>query len=130
MTTFPLITHATLDKTIAWQHGQPITAAKFLADAIYLAGWLPACGHVLNIFRDRYHFSVGLAAAILSNKVSLLPPAHTPEMVAQLKVFSADVFCLHDSKRCDIALPLMAYPPMPEHVPFKPLAIPQIDSRS
>jgi acyl-coenzyme A synthetase/AMP-(fatty) acid ligase len=127
MTAFPLITHTTLDKIMAWQHGRPVTAAKFLADAAHLASMLPAGGHVLNICRDRYHFTVGLAAAILSNKVSLLPPTHTPEMVAQLKAFSADVFCLHDSKHCDIALPLMPYPPMPEHVPFEPPAVPQID---
>ncbi|MDP3334882.1 MAG: AMP-binding protein, partial [Methylococcaceae bacterium] len=93
-----------------------ISVEKFLMDVAYLAILLPHGKHVLNICRDRYHFTVGLAAAIISNKVSLLPPTHTPEMVRQLQAFSADVFCLHDNDDCEIALPRLRYPvAMPEH---------------
>ena len=128
MNTFPLITHKTAHETVAWQHGVAISVEKFLADVAHLAALLPSGKHVLNICRDRYHFTVGLAAAIVSNKVSLLPPTHTPAMVQQLKAFSADVFCLHDSKRCETALPLVRYPLMPDHS-RAPIAIPQIDSQ-
>ncbi|MDZ4141355.1 MAG: AMP-binding protein [Methylotenera sp.] len=131
MQTRPLVTHTSLDKTVAWHKGTAISVEKFLTDAAYLAALLPHGKHVLNICRDRYHFTVGLAAAIISNKVSLLPPTHTPEMVQQLQAFSADVFCLHDNDDCDIALPLICYPVViPEHAlasNHANMAIPQID---
>ncbi len=129
MRTLPLVTHTSLDKIVAWHKGRAISIEKFLADAQYLAALLPPGKHVLNICRDRYHFTVGLAAAIISNKVSLLPPTHTPEMVQQLRAFSADVFCLHDNDDCDIALPQLRYPVvMPEHHAAN-MAIPQIDAQ-
>ncbi|HEX5539285.1 MAG TPA: AMP-binding protein, partial [Methylophilaceae bacterium] len=72
-----------------------------------------------------YHFAVGLAAAIVAGKVSLLPPTHTPEMLQQLKAFAADVFCLHDGNADTAALPLLRYPETsaPARAPF---AVPQI----
>ncbi|MDP3744920.1 MAG: AMP-binding protein [Methylotenera sp.] len=133
MQTLPLVTHSALDKTVAWRKGTAISVEKFLTDAAYLAALLPHSKHVLNICRDRYQFTVGLAAAIISNKVSLLPPTHTPEMVQQLQVFSAEVFCLHDNDDCDIALPRLRYPVvMPEHrleCNAANMTIPQIDAQ-
>lgn len=126
MQTLPLVTHTSLDKIIAWRKDTAISVEKFLADVEYLAALLPHGKHVLNICRDRYHFTVGLAAAIISHKLSLLPPTHTPEMVQQLQAFSADVFCLHDNDDCDIALPRLRYPAMPERHTAN-MAIPQID---
>ena len=129
MRTLPLVTHTSLDETVAWRKGTAISVEKFLTDVAYLAALLPHGKHVLNICRDRYHFMVGLAAAIISNKVSLLPPTHTPEMVQQLQAFSADVFCLHDNDDCDIALPQLRYPVvMPEHHSVN-MTIPQIDAQ-
>lgn len=115
MQKLPLVSHSKLDKTIAWRKGTPVLVEQFLTDVAYLAATLPAGKHVLNVCRDRYHFAVGFAAAMVSNKVSLLPPTHTPEMVQQLQAFAADVFCLHDNKDCDIALPKVSYPVIPEN---------------
>lgn len=133
MRTLPLVTHTSLSETVAWRKGMAISVEKFLADAECLATLLPAGRHMLNICRDRYHFTVGLAAAIISNKISLLPPTHTPEMVRQLQAFSADVFCLHDNGDCDIALPRLRYPAaMPEHsleCNAANVTIPQIDAQ-
>ena len=92
MQTLPLITHASVNKTIAWRKNKEISVEQFLIDVAYLIHLLPAGKHVLNVCRDRYHFTVGFAAAMVSNKVSLLPPTHTPDMVQQLLDFSADVF--------------------------------------
>lgn len=98
-----------------------------------MAAMLPANQYMLNICRDRYHFAVGLAAAIVSGKVSLLPPAHTPEMVNQLKATYTDIFCLHDSEHCETALPLLRYPDLALHKEstrkVDATAIPQIDSQ-
>ncbi|MES2579575.1 MAG: AMP-binding protein [Pseudomonadota bacterium] len=128
MQTLPLITHNALDKTIAWRKGASISIERFLADVDYLAARLPDGKHILNVCRDRYHFTVGLAAAIISNKISVLPPTHTPEMLRQLQTFAPDVFCLHDNENCDIALPRLSYPTIPKHRATK-VAIPQIDAQ-
>jgi len=132
MQTYPLITHKSLDSIIAWRNGEPISVKKFLADADHLATVLPAGKHILNVCRDRYHFTVGLAAAIIRNKISVLPPTHTPEVMQQLQVFAPDVFCLHDNPDCDIALPRMNYPTMSEsdaEQSTKKLSIPQINAQ-
>ena len=102
MTTHPLLTHS-LDQTVALYQGRPISASEFLADVEYLAGTLPAGKHLLNVCSDRYHFAVGLAAAIVTGKVSLLPPTNTPEMVRRLKYFLL-MIQLHASEHCDIDL--------------------------
>ena len=128
MQNYPLITHKTLNKTIAWRNGKAISVGKFLADVDYLAGLLPAGKHMLNVCRDRYHFTVGLAAAIVCNKVSVLPPTHTQEMVRQLQTFADDVFCLRDNNDCDITLPHLDYPFMPETHAAK-ISIPQINAQ-
>ena len=65
---------------------------------------------MLNVCADRYRFTVGLAASLLTRKVSLLPPTHTPEVIRQLIAFAPDVFCLTDEEQCDIDLPRVPYP--------------------
>jgi acyl-coenzyme A synthetase/AMP-(fatty) acid ligase len=96
MITFPLVTHSRAEDILAWSHGKPITAAQFLTDVRLLAAALPSSRHVLNASGDRYRFAVGMAAALLTDKISLLPPTLTPEMVRQVKNFAPDVFCLTD----------------------------------
>ena len=96
MTAFPLITHASGQDVLARRDGVPISAAQFLADARRLAAAMPPGRHVLNASADRYRFAVGFAAALLTGKISLLPPTLTPEMVRQVRNFAPDVFCLAD----------------------------------
>jgi acyl-coenzyme A synthetase/AMP-(fatty) acid ligase len=108
MTTFALIGHGSGDDILACRHGKNITVRQFLADVAHLAAALPAGQHMLNACSDRYHFAVGLGAALLTRKISLLPPTHTPEMVRQLQAQAPDVFCLSDAAHA-IALPGLAY---------------------
>jgi acyl-coenzyme A synthetase/AMP-(fatty) acid ligase len=129
----PLISHTHPDQIVAWQHGVAVTASQFLSDVEHLVNLLPADQYILNVCRDRYHFAVGLTAAILSNKVSLLPPSHTPDMVEQLLKYSKGVFCLHDQLNCDIALPKVLYPETPTEKSFsleqtEQFQVPQIDA--
>jgi acyl-coenzyme A synthetase/AMP-(fatty) acid ligase len=98
MTSLPLVTHKDPRHVLAFRHGEPITVAQFLADVRHLAQALPKGRHVLNACTDRYRFTVGLAAALVADKISLLPPTLTPEMVRQLKGFAPDVFCLTDQQ--------------------------------
>ncbi len=96
MIAFPLVTHSRAQDVLAWHYGKPLSAADFLTDVGRLAAALPAGRHVLNACGDRYRFAVGMAAALLADKISLLPPTLTPEMVRQVKQFAPDVFCLTD----------------------------------
>jgi acyl-coenzyme A synthetase/AMP-(fatty) acid ligase len=65
---------------------------------------------VLNTCADRYHFTVGLAAALVSGRASLLPSSQAPEMMRQLGAFAPDVICLADEAESSYGLPRMAYP--------------------
>ncbi len=109
-TGLPLISHESADAVIAYRAGKPIRAGEFLAEVTRVAAALPAGRHVLNACSDRYRFAVGFAAALVTNKVSLLPSTHTPEVIRELQVFAPDVFCLTDDPRCDIDLPRANYP--------------------
>jgi acyl-coenzyme A synthetase/AMP-(fatty) acid ligase len=108
--TIALLSHASPTAILAYRSGEPVTARQFLADAAQAARCLPEARHVLNVCADRYQFTVGLAACLMSNRVSLLPSTHTPQVIAQLAAFSPDAFCLTDDKHCDIELPQAFYP--------------------
>lgn len=126
MPTLPLISHTDPEAVVAWQHGNAIQAKQFIADVRQLASTLPAGKHVLNMCSDRYNFTVGLAAAIVSKKISLLPPSHTVEMIAQLKRYAPDAFCLSEIEQPAIALPLTLYSPKPAPL-TEAFNMPQID---
>ena len=110
MSALPLVSHATAEHIVAWRSEGAVTRQQFLAEVQQLVALLPAGGHMLNMCSDRYRFSVGLAAAIVAGKISLLPSTHTPETIRRMQAFASDVFCLTDSDTCDIALPLIEYP--------------------
>ena len=109
MNPLTLLTHAGMDEVLAYRRGEAITVGRFLADVQRLAALYPPGRHVLNVCADRYHFAVGLCAALLTRRVSLLPPSHTPEMVRQLRLFAPDVFCLSD-EATRVDLPRLDYP--------------------
>jgi len=103
----PLLSHRTAASVVAYRGGRAVTAGEFLADANRLARRLPPGRHVLNACVDRYRFTVGLAACLISGRASLLPSTHTPEVVRQLAQFAPDAFCLTDARDCVIELPLV-----------------------
>jgi acyl-coenzyme A synthetase/AMP-(fatty) acid ligase len=98
---------------LAYRAGAPILAGQFLADVERAGVALGRGGNVLNVCADRYRFAVGLAAALATGKVSLLPSTRTPEVIAHLKDFAPDAVCLTDEDDCDIDLPLVRFPDAP-----------------
>lgn len=122
----PLIDAAAADVTVAWRRGVPVSAAQFLADARRLAGQLPAAGHVLNACADRYRFAVALAASILREQVTLLPPDHTPLTVRRLREFAPDLHALADESSVAMAMPTLLVPaePAPPGSAFAPPRVP------
>ena len=105
-----LLIHESPGSVVAYCGGRAIEAQQFLADVRQLAECLPSGKHLLNACVDRYRFSVGFAAGLISDKVNLLPSTHAPEFVRQLAQFAPDAFCLTDQERCDIDLPRFRYP--------------------
>ena len=126
MSSLPLVAHTSPDSIVAWRADGAVTLRQFLAEVRQLAALFPAGSQLLNMCSDRYRFSVGLAAAIVAGKVSLLPPTPTPEVVRQIKVFAPDVFCLTDSAACTVDLPQLQYPVM-DLSREGAVAVPQID---
>jgi acyl-coenzyme A synthetase/AMP-(fatty) acid ligase len=124
----PLLSHRKAASIVAYRAGRAVTAGEFIADANRLARHLPAGRHVLNACADRYRFTVGLAACLISGRASLLPSTHTPEVVRQLAQFAPDAFCLTDDKDCLIELPLVQFDdaPSPEltALDYRPPLIP------
>ncbi|MFS8086977.1 MAG: AMP-binding protein, partial [Acidobacteriota bacterium] len=106
----PLLAHPTPESIVAWRHGEAISVARFLGDVARVAAVLPAGRHVLNTCSDRYFFAVGLAATLVSGRVSLLPSTLTQEVAGHLRDFAPDVFCLTDGDRDLYGLPRVLYP--------------------
>jgi acyl-coenzyme A synthetase/AMP-(fatty) acid ligase len=110
MELIPLLSHTSPSAVVAYQGGAAITAQRFVSDVAQFARGLPAGRHVLNVCVDRYRFTVGLAACLITQRVSLLPSTHTPEVIRQLAGFAPDAICLTDGERCDIDLPQIQFP--------------------
>ena len=100
---------ASFDTPFAWRHGVAISRARFLNDVATLADALPDRGYVLNVCADRYRFAVGLAAAIVRNQVSLMPPSTHAETVRQLTAQFPDAYCLAEAPQPDIDLQQLLY---------------------
>jgi acyl-coenzyme A synthetase/AMP-(fatty) acid ligase len=115
--TIALLSHSSPTAIVAYRAGLALTVEQFLDEAKQVAQRLPKGKHVLNVCADRYHFAVGLAACLMSERVSLLPSTHTPQVITQLADFAPDAFCLTDDKRCDIELPRAYYPDLARPAP-------------
>jgi acyl-coenzyme A synthetase/AMP-(fatty) acid ligase len=126
MDTIALLSHCSPAAVVAHRAGTAVTAGRFLSDAEHLARSLPAGGHVLNVCTDRYHFTVGFAACLMTQRISLLPSTHTPEVIGQLARFAPDAFCLTDDRRCNIDLPKVYYPQGQPAAAMRDWAVPEI----
>jgi acyl-coenzyme A synthetase/AMP-(fatty) acid ligase len=105
-----LLSHTSPTAVVAFRSGTAVTARRFICEAEHLAAHLPPGKHVLNACADRYRFTVGLAACLITQRVSLLPSTHTPEVIGRLANFAPDACCLTDDRGCDIDLPRVHYP--------------------
>lgn len=110
VSSIPLLRLKSRDAVFAWQDGRPVTVARFLADVRALAARLPDQRYVLNLCADRYRFAVGFCAAMLRGQISLLPPNHTPDLLARLDVHYPGLYCLTDGAPDSGILPAFPYP--------------------
>ena len=79
----PLLVARDLAAPLAWRSGTAISAAQFIGEAFALAEVLPV-GRPINLCQDRYHFALGLAAALLRGQTSLMPPNARPDTLRQV----------------------------------------------
>lgn len=97
MNDLPLIRNFLSGAAFAFQDGCFIDSNRFLQDVTRLAARLPDRPYLLNLCADRYHFTVGFAAALLRRQTSLLPPNHTPDLIDQLRSRYPGLYCLTDA---------------------------------
>jgi acyl-coenzyme A synthetase/AMP-(fatty) acid ligase len=107
---YPLLRHHQPDAVIAFRGDRPISAAHFLRDVAAVSAALPARRYVLNLCADRYRFTVGLAAALCREQISLLPPNDTPGVLRDLAEDFAESYCLTDGALPALPIPSLAYP--------------------
>lgn len=106
----PLLWARDLDAPIAWRGSEPISRRQYLADVHAMSALLPASGPMLNITGDRYRFAVGLGAAMLRGHTNLLPPNHTPDIVARLHSLFPSTYCVADDTARQWRLPTIVVP--------------------
>jgi acyl-coenzyme A synthetase/AMP-(fatty) acid ligase len=82
---------------IVAHHQAPVSAARLAAQARALAAALPRSTYVINLAENRYHFLLGWLAACLREQVTLLPPAHTEDVLRDLRQRHPDHHTLDDA---------------------------------
>ena len=102
--------HQDPSAVVAWRGRQPLRVTDFMRDVGVVAAALPARRYLVNLCSDRYRFAVGLAAALLRDQVSLLPPAHTPELLSTLKQGYAGLYALSDGSASEDVMETIVYP--------------------
>ncbi len=127
MTTLPLIPDYDSSKALAWRNGRMVSQAEFLADTLALAARLPVTGHVFNLCKDRYWFSVALFAAISRGIVSLLQNSTAPKNMAALFANFPDAVCVgEDGTPMLEQMPYVAVSTFWQASQVEPLTMPQI----
>jgi len=101
---YPLFRHALTD-TIIWHKGVAISAAAFLYDVMQLVERLPDRPYLINLCEDRYHFTVGLAAAMAKGQCNLLPPSRAPDGINALADDYLNSYCLFEQPISGVELP-------------------------
>ena len=104
---WPLVAAAG-ERAFAWRDGAPISVDDFLRDVQHVAAELPPISRALNACNDRYLFAVALGACLARDIVTLVPPARTQGVLAQLRGDAADLVLLvdPDDREPDGGLPM------------------------
>jgi acyl-coenzyme A synthetase/AMP-(fatty) acid ligase len=113
-TRLPLLPARAGDVPLAWRAGEPYSQRDFLRAVRHQAQRINASesskrapaqtpGPVLNLCTDRINFAIALCAAIVCQRVSLLPNSTAPETIAALHREHPDLLCLSDQAHSPMA---------------------------
>ena len=98
------------EQPIAYRHGRAVLARELVGDVYAIAQLLPEQTFLLNACRDRYHFVVGMGAALLRGQVCVLPHNHSADTVSMLRDRFGDLLCLIDDDNPFEGLSSLAFP--------------------
>ncbi len=104
-TSHSLIAHDSPSSPIAWQGDRKHTVENFLQAVWELAERLPPSRYAINLCKDRYHFTVGFAAALIARQISLLPTCRSQEALHQLGQRYSSAYVLTDHDDVHTSLP-------------------------
>ncbi len=102
---YPLVAHDSPQCTMAWRHDRGYSVQDFLRSVWALASQLPRKRYAINLCRDRYHFAVGFAAALVARQISLLPTCRAAEPLQQVSQRYPESYVLTDHDDMEITLP-------------------------
>lgn len=105
----PFLADLPAEHVIAFGKDGTISVGQLLADIHELAQQLPQRRYMLNDCADRYHFIVGLGAALLREQVSLFPGNRVAHVWRQLQEDYPDSYCLTDQDDAPTVLEVMRY---------------------
>ena len=105
--TLPLLAGRDLAAPLAWHRGQAVSGAQFIGEALLLAERLPPSGRPINLCQNRYHFALGLAAALLRGQASLMPPNALPQTLRQVPAGPAPYLLVDAPLPLAVDLPLL-----------------------
>src|SRR5690349_6653238 len=71
-------------RVLAWHHGEPVSAAQFLAHVRQVAATLPGASAAVNLCEDRYAFLVAFCAIALRGQANLLASSRAPQAVDEV----------------------------------------------
>lgn len=94
---FQIARHSGESGIVARRAQRQFSRTQFLRDAGALAARLPPHRYVLNLCTDRYHFTVGLAAALIRQQITLLAPSEAPGVLDALAGDHPDLYALTDT---------------------------------
>jgi acyl-coenzyme A synthetase/AMP-(fatty) acid ligase len=109
----PLLRDLSPDRVFAFDRHGTVSVGQFLADVERLAALLPERRYLLNDCADRYHFLVGLGAALVREQVSLFPSNRVAHVWGQLSEDYPDCFCLTDQADAPAVMDVLRFPPEP-----------------
>lgn len=114
-----------IDDALGWRNGEALSAGRFCSAALELAARLPRGRRILNLCDDRLNFALGLVAALVAGKTSLLPPSRAAGVLRELVANDPDSCCLADHDDLPAGLPTLMMPAWP-HGAVAPHAMPAI----
>ncbi len=81
---------------VAYYPDRAVSRDEFSRQVAALVSRLPDSRYVINLCDDRYHFLLGLAAAMEKMHVNLLLPTRVPEFIRQVQSSYPDLYILAD----------------------------------
>lgn len=84
-------------QVVAYYPDRTVCREEFTRHVASLCARLPDNAYVLNLCDDRYHFQVGIAAAMERMQVNLLLPTRVPEFIHRIHREYADLYILTDT---------------------------------